>query len=42
MASLMENLIDVLNRQYEEYVAINTYADPELSAFEFKVVLLEE
>lgn len=37
--------MDIVNenlRQYEEYVAINTYADPELSAFEFKVVLLEE
>jgi len=37
--------LDIVNenlRQYEEYVAINTYIDSELSAFEFKVALLEE
>lgn len=36
--------LDIVNenlRQYEEYIAINTYVDPELSAFEFKIAVLE-
>lgn len=37
--------MDVVNNallQYEEYVAINTYVDSELSASEFKIALMEE